>query len=121
MQAESSFQRERLSGFLTGWLLANIVPALPLITLETQTLVLLDSSADERRVGLLALTGIILFLFLLAASNWLFMRHRGVQPIAWGAMTIIGGVSGLVIAGVVGAFGPDIVSKWVFRYGRRSH
>jgi hypothetical protein len=114
MQAESSFLPERMSRFVAGWLLASIVPALPLIVIESQTVLLLGSSANERRAGLLAFSGIVLFLLLSAVGNWLFMRHRGVQPIAWGAMTIIGAAFGLVAAGVVGVLGPPLMSKWYF-------
>lgn len=114
MQAESLVQREHVSRFLAGWILASVVPALPLIAIETQTVLLLDSPADERQAGLLSLFGIGVFLVLLAGGNWLFMRHRAVQPIAWGAMTIIGSVFGLAVAILVAAFGPELVPKWYF-------
>jgi len=114
MQAESSFLPERMSRFVAGWLLASIVPALPLIVIWTQTVLLLGSSANERRAGLLAFSGIVLFLLLFAVGNWLFMRHRGTQPIAWGAMTIIGAAFGLVVAGVVVVLGPPLMSNWYF-------
>jgi O-antigen/teichoic acid export membrane protein len=112
-----SVMTESLPRFLLAWVLMNTAPAVVLPPFWLRAVSTHDSSEDLV-AGMLALIGIVSFLVLSGVGNWLFMRHRGPHPIAWGMMTTAGAIIGVVSVGFVVYQGYDSVSLWYLKTGR---